>query len=84
MAHPDLPDHGSIDRRGGGRCAALLSVLTARATAVTEAPWRPEAAAYRATLFFLNLKPIPWDDGPGRVGGTLSRRRDRNRPRRRR
>ena len=31
------------------------------ATPVKEAPWRPEAAAYRATLFLGNLAPIPWD-----------------------
>ncbi len=39
----------------------LVSVLTAAATVIKEAPWRPEAAAYRSTLFYLNLKPVPWD-----------------------
>ena len=39
----------------------LLFAQQAAATAVKEAPWRAEAAAYRATLFFLNLVPVPWD-----------------------
>ena len=31
------------------------------ATPAKEAPWLPEAAAYRLTLFLANLAPIPWD-----------------------
>lgn len=31
------------------------------ATAIEEAPWAPEAAAYRLTLFMGNLDPLPWD-----------------------
>ena len=31
-------------------------------TPVKEAPWLPEAAAYRLTLFLGNLAPVPWDD----------------------
>lgn len=34
----------------------------ARATPAEEAPWLPEAAAYRLTLFLGNLAPVPWDD----------------------
>jgi len=42
--------------------AALLLAppIEARATAVAEAPWRADAAAYRATLFLANLDPVPW------------------------
>ena len=32
----------------------------AHATPAEEAPWLPEAAAYRLTLFLGNLEPIPW------------------------
>ncbi len=32
------------------------------ATPAKEAPWLPEAAAYRLTLFLGNLEPIPWND----------------------
>lgn len=32
------------------------------ATPAKEAPWLPEAAAYRLTLFLGNLKPLPWVD----------------------
>ncbi len=31
------------------------------ATPAKEAPWLPDAAAYRLTLFLGNLEPIPWD-----------------------
>ena len=31
------------------------------ATPAKEAPWLPEAAAYRLTLFLGNLAPVPWD-----------------------
>lgn len=40
--------------------AVMLTVFAAGATAIKEAPWRPDAAAYRTTLFYLNLKPVPW------------------------
>ena len=46
--------------------AALVLALSAGsltwATPVKEAPWRPEAAAYRATLFLGNLAPVPWEE----------------------
>lgn len=46
--------------------AALASVLVlsgpAAATPAKEAPWLPEAAAYRLTLFLGNLQPAPWRD----------------------
>lgn len=32
----------------------------AKATALKEAPWLPEAAAYRLSLFMGNLSPVPW------------------------
>mgnify|MGYP003113490497 FL=1 len=32
------------------------------ATPAREAPWLPEAAAYRLTLFLGNLEPVPWDE----------------------
>ncbi|MET4103292.1 cytochrome c peroxidase [Roseovarius sp. MBR-78] len=32
------------------------------ATPAKEAPWLPEAAAYRLTLFLGNLEPLPWDE----------------------
>ena len=46
--------------------ATLASVLVlsgpVAATPAKEAPWLPEAAAYRLTLFLGNLEPLPWDD----------------------
>ncbi|MEM7693222.1 MAG: cytochrome c peroxidase [Pseudomonadota bacterium] len=44
--------------------AGMLTALAAgaaHATAVREAPWLPEAAAYRLTLHYANLVPVPWD-----------------------
>jgi cytochrome c peroxidase len=45
--------------------ASLASVLVlagpVAATPAKEAPWLPEAAAYRLTLFLANLAPLPWD-----------------------
>ena len=43
--------------------AALLALVPGLATATPakQAPWLPEAAAYRTTLFMANLKPVPWD-----------------------
>ena len=32
------------------------------ATPAKEAPWLPEAAAYRLTLFLGNLEPLPWEE----------------------
>lgn len=49
-------------------CAALILIPVifvgqmAQATAAKEAPWLPEAAAYRLTLFLGNLAPVPWDE----------------------
>ena len=40
--------------------AALLIAADAGATAVRQAPWQPEATAYRATLFLAELAPVPW------------------------
>lgn len=42
--------------------AALLALLSApaAATPAKQAPWLPEAAAYRTTLFLGNLQPVPW------------------------
>ena len=31
------------------------------ATVAKQAPWAPEAAAYRLTLFMGNLSPVPWN-----------------------
>ena len=50
----------------GAFIAALASALVlsgpVAATPAKEAPWLPEAAAYRLTLFLGNLEPLPWDD----------------------
>ncbi|WP_300513361.1 cytochrome c peroxidase [Aliiroseovarius sp.] len=35
---------------------------TVSATPAKEAPWLPEAAAYRLTLFLGNLEPLPWSE----------------------
>ena len=40
---------------------AVAAVGPSHATPAKEAPWLPEAAAYRLTLFLGNLEPIPWD-----------------------
>ena len=42
--------------------SAVLLSGPGGATPVKEAPWLPEAAAYRLTLFLGNLAPVPWDD----------------------
>ena len=42
--------------------SALLLSGPVAATPAKEAPWLPEAAAYRLTLFLGNLAPLPWDD----------------------
>ncbi|MBW4964110.1 cytochrome c peroxidase [Sulfitobacter sp. CW3] len=41
---------------------AIFAPGSAVATPAKEAPWLPEAAAYRLTLFLGNLAPIPWDE----------------------
>ena len=41
---------------------AALVPGAASATLAKEAPWLPEAAAYRLTLFLGNLAPVPWDE----------------------
>lgn len=41
--------------------AAAVAVGPSSATPAKEAPWLPEAAAYRLTLFLGNLAPVPWD-----------------------
>lgn len=46
----------------GTLAGALIFIGPAAATPVKEAPWLPEAAAYRLTLFLGNLEPVPWDD----------------------
>jgi mono/diheme cytochrome c family protein len=38
----------------------LLAPTLGFATVVEQAPWEPEAAAYRLTLFLGNLSPVPW------------------------
>jgi len=48
---------------------AILSIIVTAsvvagpslATPAKEAPWLPEAAAYRLTLFLGNLAPVPWE-----------------------
>lgn len=40
---------------------AIVAFGPTHATPAKEAPWLPEAAAYRLTLFLGNLEPIPWD-----------------------
>ena len=49
-----------------GLATAALIVLTvlapiAFADPPKQAPWRPDAAAYRNTLFLAELEPVPWD-----------------------
>ena len=43
---------------------AVLLILaiapTAQATAIKEAPWEPDVAAYRTSLFLANMTPLPW------------------------
>jgi cytochrome c peroxidase len=41
--------------------AATVVAGPSLATPAKEAPWLPEAAAYRLTLFLGNLAPVPWD-----------------------
>ena len=38
-----------------------VAVGASFATPAKEAPWLPEAAAYRLTLFLGNLAPVPWE-----------------------
>lgn len=40
--------------------ALMLLPSASPATEVEQAPWEPEAAAYRLTLFLGNLSPVPW------------------------
>lgn len=40
---------------------SLVMAGPSLATPAKEAPWLPEAAAYRLTLFLGNLAPVPWD-----------------------
>jgi cytochrome c peroxidase len=42
--------------------SALVLSGPVAATPAKEAPWLPEAAAYRLTLFLGNLAPLPWSD----------------------
>jgi len=42
--------------------ALVLAASPSLATPAKESPWRPEAAAYRLTLFLANLAPVPWDE----------------------
>ena len=53
-----------------GRPLLLLAIATllvavgangALSTPVKQAPWRPDAAAYRTTLFLAELSPVPWE-----------------------
>lgn len=41
--------------------AFSIAIGPSFATPAKEAPWLPEAAAYRLTLFLANLSPVPWD-----------------------
>lgn len=45
-----------------GVLAVFLVTGLAVATPVKPSPWVPEAAAYRLTLYFGNLAPVPWDE----------------------
>ena len=63
--------------------AIVLLAGPGRATPAKEAPWLPEAAAYRLTLFFGNLAPVPWADIDRAWDGAAPRlglRRRRPRP----
>ena len=41
--------------------AAALAGSVALATPAKQVPWLPEAAAYRLTLHYGNLAPVPWE-----------------------
>lgn len=43
-----------------GVLALLLLSSGAQATAVKQAPWEPDVAAYRTALFLANMTPVPW------------------------
>ncbi len=45
-----------------GLIGAVVFSGPVSATPAKEAPWLPEAAAYRLTLFLGNLEPLPWDE----------------------
>ena len=45
-----------------GLVGAVVISGSVSATPAKEAPWLPEAAAYRLTLFLGNLEPLPWDE----------------------
>ena len=47
---------------GVAAVAVSLVALPLSATPVREAPWLPEAAAYRLTLFLGNLSPVLWEE----------------------
>ncbi len=40
--------------------ALMILPSASLATEMKQAPWAPEAAAYRTTLFLGNLNPVPW------------------------
>lgn len=45
-----------------GLIGAVVFSGPVSATPAKEAPWLPEAASYRLTLFLGNLQPLPWDE----------------------
>ena len=53
---------GFLGRVLAAAIGLAVSAGSAPATPAKEAPWLPEAAAYRLTLFLGNLAPVPWDD----------------------
>jgi hypothetical protein len=39
----------------------LMLAVTARAHIVVDEPWHPASAAYRTTVFLIDLEPIDWE-----------------------
>ena len=60
LSRPARPRHRDWLRALLLATLLLAPQIEARATAVAEAPWRADAAAYRATLFLADLDPVPW------------------------
>jgi mono/diheme cytochrome c family protein len=54
-----------------GAALALALAFGVAAHVVQEAPWHPVPAAYLRSLFYLNLKPVPWDLIAGEYGAPV-------------
>jgi cytochrome c peroxidase len=52
---------GLLPVMAAGLLLVAVGVTGSMATPVKQAPWRPDAAAYRTTLFLADLAPTPWE-----------------------